>query len=1145
MTMKKLFNNKIVLAGAIAALLSLCLALPACTLIPGFPGASHAPTDAPGPSEAIPETTPEATAVPLRAEAVINEVVSSNIGCFTDEALGTCDWVELKNPSDEPADISGFKLSDGAAFENALTFPEGTVIAPNGLLTVLCAENASPRAGVYIAPFGLSRSGDALFLSDGVGAPAQLNIPPLEGDISFARREDGSYGFSPAPTFSAENTDIYASLEEALAAAGPLSGLAVNELVTGSEGWAELINVSDSAIELSRYRLTDDQSEPNKWAFPAMKLEPGALIVVELTGEAGESPLSASFKVSRTENALFVFDARGGLVDTFSVDTDMPRGLSAVRTESGVAYTALPTKGAENSTPFFYTVEWTDADPFSAAVILNEVCPENKYGITDSYGDRSDWVELLNQSDNPVDLSLYYLSDDPADPMKWQLPKVSLLPHKYAIVFLSGNECVGSEEAPSELHAPFSLSKNDGGIWLACLDGMTLDTIAIPEDLNPNVSIGRNGSNEIRYYAAPTPGEPNSTYGTQKSADAGGFNARSVYISEVSAVAPVKSGQDDWIELYNASGESKSLAGWSITDDPEEPRKYKLDKYTISAGGYAVIYCKSGAKSGKAPFSLSNGGETLYLINSQGGIADVFKTGATGVGVTSGRAHLSQTGERVFFTTATKGYKNSSPLSGTVAEPTFSKSTLYCSDPSFTLTISCKTSGAVIRYTTDGSIPTKDSKAYTGPIKISSSCVIRARAFKEGLVSSPTAAHTYVFGNEHTMPVVCISLSKSDYSKMYVGKWKENGAVEKGEQVPCFMEYYVSGRLAISSGAGVRVSGASTATYAQKSLGLYFKAGYGRSSLDYPLFDNCKVKSFRSITLRNSGQDAFKAHIRDSFVSKMCRWMDLDVAAFRPVIVYINGEYRGIYDMKENMNEDYLVGHKHADRDKVEIARRNGYMKAGTKALFKELLEMCRTLDFSDDANFKKLEALVDTDSMMDYLIARTYFYDYDMFNQKYWHTTDNKVRWRAILFDSDYALDGNSSTANNLSSYFNPAGVTSPHGYVTQMDIFCALNQNKGWREKFIVRYIYAVEYKFSADKAVAALDELVEIYRPEMKAQINKWHMPASYSGWEDEIAALRRCLKSRPENALKYIKRYYGISDSKFAEYEAQAKRMANGQ
>ena len=1129
--MNKPFNRIKHIAELTAAALMLAVlfaALAGCTDVGPI-----GPTD---PSES-PAADPSAV--------VINEVVSANSLSYLDPKYGSVDWVELKNSGTAAVDISGWRLSDSPAFRKALVFPEGTVMAPGSFLTVLCVSELSSGTedeGVYVAPFGVSRSGEKLYLSRSSEQMTLLDVPYLTTDVSYARRADGSYGFSATPTCGAENVNIAASLDEAMSTIIlPDDTLRFSELVIGSLGWVELKNTSTEEINLSLYTLSDNENDPMKWTFPEMTLAPGALVVVELNQQDPEA-LSASFKVSHSEASIYLFNAMRQTVDSMLVDPAIPDGVSAVSLGGGtVAYTCHITKGEENSGETFPEIVWTKIDPSDSSVRLyiNEVCPKNKYGIVDSYGDRSDWVELYNPSDMPAYLSDYYLSDDVTDPLKWQLPNAALMPGSYALIFLSGNETIGGE-----IHAPFKLSSSDSGIWLSCLNGMKQDYLPIPNDLVANASIGRNSDLEIRYYAAPTPGEENTTYGFERSASILSFDPNGLYISEVSAVSVPKSGNSDWIEITNCAAAAKSLKDWSLTDDPGEPRKFTFGDVSISAGGFTLVYCDKSAygTSSVAHFSISNGGDTVYLINPDGAVCDVFATGMTTVGVTSGRADRTQTGARCFFSTPTPGQKNGTPIEGYVHEPVFVKKDLY-SDGAASIEITCSTEGAEIRYTLDGSTPTRDSARYTEPITVSKNSVIKARAFMNGLISSPTATHTYLINESSTLPVVSLSMSSYDYSRMYVAVMGPDGGVKHGDQVGCFMEYYVDGKLAISSGAGVRVSGASTSVYAQKSLGLYFRAGYGRSSLDYPLFEGCPVTSFRSLVLRNAGQDAGYARIRDSFLSKICQGMNLDVSYFRPVIVFINGDYRGVYDMKENLNEDYLVGHYGVERNKVEIIKRNSRVMAGDSAQWDVMRRMCQTLDFSNQANFDRLAELVDVDSIMDYLIARTFYYDADMYNQKYWHTSDNGIKWRAIFYDSDYAMFGNSVSTSILGSYFNRNGVSSAHGFITNMDIYCACNQNKAWRDEFITRYIYYAKYVFNAENAVSVYNELVEIYKPEMQRHTARWGM-MSYSKWAQEIMALRNCITQRPAYALRNLKNYYGISDAVWAEYERAADERANG-
>lgn len=1077
-----------------------------------------------------------------QSSVVINEVVSANKLSHVDPVLGSVDWVELKNVGKEEADISGWKFGDSPSFSRSLVFPEGTKIAPGGFITVFCVSDLSldtpDTSGKLIAPFGISRSGEKIYLVSKDNKLSSLEIPYLTADVSYARRPDGTFGYSGTPTFGADNVNVVEDLQSASVIEMPEDELRITELVVGSAGWVEIHNITKGDVDLSYYALSDREDDPTKWVFPEIKLPADGYIVVELNTLDPEAPLAASFKVSHDESAIYLFNALHELTDSMKVDPNMPEGISAVKTDGTVAYTAQITKGSANSANTFPEIKWTKLEVPSpeAKLIINEVTPDNKYGIVDEYGDRSDWVELLNVTDLPVVLSDYFISDDPNDLTKFRLPDVSLLPHSYVVIFLSGRE-----STETEIHAPFRLSKEDGGIWLADLNGMYYDSLPIPGDLIPNASVGRDGAWQVRYYAAPTPGAPNSTFSFADASAMMPFDPNSVYISEVLSVSAPRTTGNDWIELVNCSSSLVSLNGWSLTDSFDEPRKFMLDGHSIGAGGYLVINCDKDSKSSSfAHFSISNSGDTIFLIDPNGRIMDLFQTGMTTLGVSSGRANRTQTGERCFFTTVTRGSANGTPLSGIVKEPVFSKSTLYASS-SETVTITTGTVGAEIRYTLDGSTPTRSSNLYTGPITLTGNTVIKARAFIDGLVNSPVATHTYIVGADYSLPVVSISLLRSDYEKMYTAEMNDRGGVKHGPQVACFMEYYVNGRLAVSSGAGVRVSGASTAVYPQKSLCLYFRAGYGRSSLDFPLFDGCEITSFRSIVLRNGGQDAQSGRIRDAFISEICRGMNVDVAYSRPVIVFVNGNYRGIYDLKENLNEDYVASHYNVPRESVNIIKRNGKALAGTNTDWYSLRQFCQYYDFSKDSNYERLQELVDAQSIMDYIIARTYFFDSDMFNQKYWRTTDGTVSWRAVLYDSDYALYGNNPGGSVLSSYFNPAGVAAAHGSITNMDIFCALNQNRVWRDEFITRYIYYVKYYFNAERAQRIFDELVALYRPEMPRQIARWGMPKSMSGWEHEISALRSCLGSRPAYALRILKNYYGLSDAQFADYERMADEM----
>ncbi|MBQ3072317.1 MAG: lamin tail domain-containing protein, partial [Oscillospiraceae bacterium] len=140
---------------------------------------------------------------------LITEVVSSNKQCLLDEAVGSPDWIELYNRSNRDIDLTGYGLSDNMRDFHKYTFPEGTVIRAGEYLVVYASENNGViPTTVPCTAFGLSKSGDYLFLTDPYyNLLAEMQIPSLVTDVSYARRSDGSFGYSGLPSPGRENAD--------------------------------------------------------------------------------------------------------------------------------------------------------------------------------------------------------------------------------------------------------------------------------------------------------------------------------------------------------------------------------------------------------------------------------------------------------------------------------------------------------------------------------------------------------------------------------------------------------------------------------------------------------------------------------------------------------------------------------------------------------------------------------------------------------------------------------------------------------------------------------------------------------------------------------------------------------------------------
>lgn len=1068
----------------------------------------------------------------------INEVVSSNVLSLADEKLGTPDWIELYNPTDQAINLDGYFLTDNVKNIRKFTFPNVSIAAKEYLVIYACKDGGELCTG-----FGLSKAGDRLFLSDNNYTMLQdLTIPQLASDISYARSYDGRYGYCAVPTPGATNDKpIVYSIDDLIVSTPVNDTLKISELVLNNASypdsygrypaWAELINSGDDAIALNDYFLTDDPLQLDKWNLPNTILGSGERIIVFFNDKDDISPLglNASFKLGSSDKALILSDTSGSICSNYVWDTTSYEDIAIL---DGGAFTAFPTPLAENSTRIFSNAAVVSS-PNNTAIVLNEVLLNNKYSIRDKNGDRSPWLELYNASDAPASLSGYYLSDDETDPLKWALPDIELGAGEYKIIFLSGNDL-----SDGELHTSFNLSRSDGLVTLTNKDGLSRAIITIPAEIGSNVSIGRY-ENALCYFTSPTPGAANTSHAFSDINELRFPYTNGVYITEVSAVGNYGSNAADYIELYNGSDNACSLEGWFISDDDDALAKYALPDIDLPAHDYAVISASEYPATVKgvcAPFSISQSGETLFLSDSQNTLIDVFQTGALRPGLTSGRLSGDASTRRYFFTSASKGSNNNDAdaYTGFTSEPMFSQAGLYQSS-AFLLSLSCDTAGATIFYTLDGSAPTHESAVYSEPMQVSSNTVIRAFASANEMLDSDIITYTYLFEQPHTLPVVCLSVNKLYFDEIYAVLEKKTNVEREA-----YITYYENdGRLGCAFPCGLRASGASTLLAAQKSFGVSLRGKYGQSSISYPFFSDSDISSYSSLVLRNSGQDRNDLRMRDSFFQRCVKGLNIENAETRPVVMYVNGAYWGIYDLNENQNEDYMAAHYGIDPNAVDIIRRNISRLEGSNADIKRVREIGLNSDLSSDSAFAEYLQWVDSDYFMDYLIAQTYFSNWDMFNQKYWRSQDYTVKWRPVFFDLDLGLSSFSAHSNLLPSYFKPEGVPSKDGSITNMDLFVGFRKNAAWCDKFCERYVYVIENFFVPERLIGILDEMANTLKPEMARHRVRWpHDTASESTWERDLEKMRQCLRDRPSYALDALQKEFGFSDDKMQEYKQKA-------
>ena len=917
--------------------------------------------------------------------------------------------------------------------------------------------------------------------------------------------------------------------------------------------WIELYNASGETVNLKGCMLSDNLKLAKKWVIPSdLPLEPHGYCLIYLSGlnkvdENGN--FHTNFRLSSRGEELLFSNEAGVAIQQLSLPASSMSNVSYGWKKDGYVWYAEPSPGRENAGNTADTPEALVMP--ESGVVINEYMTKNTYVLYDGNNRYSDWIELYNSSDSDVSLGGYSLSDTEGGG-KWFFPQDAVIGAKaYLIVFCTDEP----SPDPNVLHADFGLSAGET-LTLFSLTGQAVDAVKLAQ-LHPNVSCGRDpDSGEFRLFASPTPGKANTTYSYELTSRVTAAPVSPVFVSEALCV----SGQDgefknDFVEIHNTSSKAVSLKGYGLSKS-DEGAAFVFPDVSLEADGYTVVYCsgKNVSQTGKtlhAAFKLDQGGEDIFFFDPDGHIIDILSSGRQTSGHSSGRVDARKN-EVVVFETPTPGQSNSGvkTYAGYAPTPLFSSEGGYVSK-GFQLTMTVP-EGCTVYYTTDGNAPDRTSSVYSAPVTIRKSTVVRAAAYRKGCLMSQTVYATFLVEEAHTIPVVSVSsppdgLFSPSRGILYGGA----GGLVPGkanylsnEKREATFEYFVDGRRAAYFRAGVKIFGGASRAFEQKALAVIMSEIYGANECAFPFFGAYSADTFEALLLRPSGQDWSRSHIRDEFCSRIVRDSTIrcDYQEAQPVALYLNGEYWGLYYLREKLNEDYLV-HKYGyTKGSIDIIKWEGAAQAGSLKERKELQNWCDTHDLREKKNYEYVCSQVDIDSLIDWWVFETYVGNDDTGNVRCCRSrTDGKWHW--MLYDLDDAFHLAYYRVNYISRY----AMNYTHGYDvlavpdstkgSRNALMYALLKNKDFQAKFITAYCRHIKTTFAPERLTPLLEELNSEIEPEMARQTARWGKPSD-SQYRRHMDIIRDIINKKPEIAKNQIKEAFRLTDAQMKKYYDQA-------
>jgi len=870
--------------------------------------------------------------------------------------------------------------------------------------------------------------------------------------------------------------------------------------------YIELYNGYDYDIDLDGYYLSDDDNH-YKWRFEDTEIKSKSYLMVYASelDYCNDNVCHTNFKLSDKGESLTLSNKNGKVISKIKYG-NMINDVSYGYKDNQYVYFYQGTPNEENVGDS--SLDIIEREESDLTIRINEYMNNNVATNYDEDGDSGNFVELYNYGSEDIDLSGYLLSDDEFNINKYSLPSKVIKANDYLVIYLDGKNTVNKY-----IHANFKLNGDDRVLVLSTGNGDLIDKLYL-EDLPNNVSSGYN-EDKIVYYTKSTMGSKNSL---EYYDDVLGIlnKDKNLIITEVSSV------YKEAVEIKNISDKNINLNGYKIGDKSGTVKS--IGNVNIKANGYYVYY----------GLNLNNSDEVVYLYDKDGYVIDSFKCGKMTNTTSNG---LNKDGEVVVYGKITLGYDN---------DKTYYKG--YSSLVNYSIQGGYVEKGTKIElstndnsdiyYTLDGSFPTTSSKKYTEPIIINKTTVIKAISVKDGYYKSDYYSRTYFVTDKHDIAVVSLS---TDRGNLFGNRGIYTNYRWDQERMISFEFYENDGTFGTSFVGGTKLVGQDSRNYPQKSMAIYLRKEYGMQEVTYPFFED-NINTFSSFTLRNSGEDVVDMKMKDAFlVATIKGQMDVDYQDFRPVAVYINGEYWGLYFIREKINESYIYNHYGIEEDNVDLIKGINNVRAGSITNYNKLVDYIKTHNMKDDKVYEYLESQIDMKSLAEYWIFQSYYNNTDTGNIRFYRARDGSSKWRWVLFDLDWCMYP--STYRWVD--FNYPTLPYGHGYGNYFPTTITYNlwKNPKFRDLYLSTFAYHMKNTFYPERVHGILDEVSGMVRNEMPRQIDRWHdefkdygynSVSSVKNWDSKLNQMKGMLTNRYDIVLDNMKSQFKLTNAEYNKY-----------
>ena len=618
-----------------------------------------------------------------------------------------------------------------------------------------------------------------------------------------------------------------------------------------------------------------------------------------------------------------------------------------------------------------------------------------------------------------------------------------------------------------------------------------------------------------------------------------------VVAANLSGITDEDEESSDWIELLNRDEQAVQLDGWRLQD--ADGNSWGLPDVELAPGALLFVWA-SGKESTDAAlhadFKLAADDPGVWLLAPDGCAADEADPGRLYGDISYGREQDS--GAFGYFMEPTPDAANT-----TEWRPGFAEPPVLSPDPGFydgdvEITATSDEAGAVVYVTRNGSAPDEGSYLPTGPLvldAVEEPIVVRARAYVDGLWPSRVTTGTYSQDPsilDDGMYVISLTVEPDDL-------WdEETGIYSLGTDYEPYYPYFganfwedwekplhveiwdADGDKIVDQDGGIAIHGGYTRAFDQKSLRLYARSAYGPEVFKGQFFPNEDADEFNVLVLQ-LGMDWCSTHVIEPVVDELFRSEDgvrlpsIDIAAWAPAQVWLNGEYWGYYNVRERLDEEYIEHHHGEDPDELDrielgwTSEPHWELEQGTWDEFDALNAFVAGADLSDEATWAEFDELVDLESLATAVLAEAWIGNTDWWynNLRLWRPRREGGQWRWMVYDLGHGWT--SPTYDQFATSVSWSGEGLPIADALENDAFRTLLANQASD---------LLNTSLKGDEAASRVDAVADRVRPAMEAQYDRW-CGEPVSNWESDVAYAHTFASTRAAALRNQIKTHLGLS------------------